>query len=133
MCVDQNCIFCKNDMNKGDSLVKSTVTKKSYKVNKNLNCSDSGIYVITTGCQQQYSGKTTVPFGHRLNEHFQKLKQCTLFQHRSRCTQCKNLKDCSVVFAETSLNRGKYSLSEREYLWDYRIKGTINTQKILMS
>ena len=54
--------------------MKSTVTKKSYKVNKNLNCSDSGIYVITAGCQQQYSGKTTVPFGHRLNEHFYKLK-----------------------------------------------------------
>ena len=29
--------------------------------------------------------------------------------------------------------RGKYSLSEREYLWDHRIKGSINLQKISKS
>ena len=132
-CDGRNCIICNNDMNKGNTLVKSSVTGQSYKVNMNLNCTNSGIYVVTGGCLRQYSGKTTVPFCNRTHEHFHKLKQCTLFLHRSKCAKCKDLKDCSIAFAENSLDRGKYSLSEREYLWDHRIKGTINTQKILMS
>ena len=101
-CNSQNCIICNNEMNKVNSLVKSSVTSKSYKVNKNLNCINSGIYVITGGCLQQYSGKTTVPFCNRTYEHFHKLKQCTLFLHRS--AKCKDLRDCSIAFAENCLD-----------------------------
>ena len=46
---------------------------------------------------------------------------------------CNDIKDFSVTYVENYLSRGKYSLSEREMLWNERIKGLINVQKTLVS
>ena len=132
-CSPNNCIICTNNMNSGDSKVVSSVTNKSYKINNKLSCNDSGIYVVTGGCAQQYSGKTTTPFNNRTSEHFVKVKSSTIFNHKEKCSKCRDLPNCSVSFVEQQWDRGKYSLSEREYLWNYRIKGTLNIQKTLKS
>ena len=46
---------------------------------------------------------------------------------------CNDARDFSICFVENYLNRGKYSRSEREFLWNYRIKGVLNIQKTLQS
>ena len=43
----------------------------------------------------------------------------------------ENVLDIQVQFLENVWDRGKYSLSEREYLWNKRMKGSINVQKTL--
>ena len=132
-CVTQDCIICSNDMNKGNSMITSNITNNSYKINKRLKCNDGGIYVVTGGCEQQYTGKTTTSYCNRSNEHFCKTKTSSIFSHKQKCSKCVNLCDCSVTFVENYLDKGKYSLSEREYLWNFRIKGTLNIQKTLKS
>ena len=82
-------------------------TGRRFKVDTNLNCIDGGIYVIDTTCTAQYTGKT-IHYGLRSNEHF--LHGGTVISpHIQNCYVCNNATDFNV-------NRGKYSLSEREYL-----------------
>ena len=50
-------LFVEKGMYKGNSLITSTITNLSYKTDKRLNCNDGGIYVVTGGCDQQYTGK----------------------------------------------------------------------------
>ena len=45
------------------------------------------------------------------------------------CNHCSSPSSYSVTFVENYLKRGKYSLSEREMLWNVRMKGIINAQK----
>jgi len=130
-CVSQSCFICSNVMKNSDSMVTSNITSNSYKTDKRLNCNDGGIYVITGGCGQQYTGKTTNTYSNRTNEHFCKSKTSSIFSHKQNCGKCVIAGDCSVTFVENYLNRGKYTLSEREYLWNCRIKGTLNIQKTL--
>ena len=47
--------------------------------------------------------------------------------------KCNGLGDCSVSFMEHYWDRGKYTLSEKEYLWNHRMKGSLNVQKTLKS
>ena len=51
----------------------------------------------------------------------------------NQCQQCNVTRDFSITYVESYLSRGKYSLSEREMLWNERIKGRINVQKTLKS
>ena len=132
-CDPNTCFICVNNMNNEEGTITSSITNNSYNVNNNLNCNDSGIYVATVGCKQQYSGKTTTPYNNRMFEHFQKIKTSTLFSHRSNCGKCKDLSSCSISFVEHYWDRGKYSLSEREYLCNHRIKGSLNVRKTLKS
>ena len=128
-----NCFICSNDMKNSGGSVISSITNKSYKLDDNLNCNDGGIYVATVGCNQQYSGKTTTTYNNRTFEHFQKIKTGTIFTHKQSCGRCGELCNCSISLVEHYWDRGKYSLSEREYLWNYRIKGSLNIQKTLKS
>ena len=100
ICDPNTCFICKNNMNNNEEMVISSITNKSYRVNKNLNCNDGGIYVATVGCKQQYSGKTTTPYKNRTLEHFEKIKTSTLFTHRANYDKCNGLGDCSVSFME---------------------------------
>ena len=43
-------------------IVQSTVGKTHYRVGRELNCNDGGIYVVTGACSSQYTGKS-VHFG----------------------------------------------------------------------
>ena len=115
-CVSHICFICRKGMYKGNSLITSTVTNLSYKTGKRLNCNNGGIYVVTGGCDQQYTGKTTTPYSNRTYEHFCKCKSFAIYSHQRNCDKCVNGDDCSVVFVENYLDRGKYTLSEREYL-----------------
>ena len=130
-CTSHTCIICSNNMNKEHANVKSTITGEMYKVDRTLNCKDSGIYVLTGGCEQQYSGKTTTPYHNRCHEHLMKRKTATVFTHKEKCRKCMDLCNCAISLVEHYWDRGKYSLSEREYLWNHRIQGTLNIQKSL--
>ena len=102
-----------------------------YKVEKNLSCNEGGIYVAEGACTNQYTGKTVL-FGNRCIEHFKNGKSA-IFEHMQECLQCNNENDFKVTYVESYLSRGKYSLSEREMLWNERIKGLINVHKTLKS
>ena len=128
-CCVQNCVVCPNNVENKSGVVKSVLKGNEYKVERGLTCNDGGIYVIEGACTGQYSGKTVV-FGNRSFEHFKKSKKTSIYDHMRECQMCNSVKDFSV---ENFLSRGKYSLSEREMLWNERIKGLINVQKTLKS
>ena len=80
-------------------------------------------------CIDQYSGKTTVTNGKRFKEHW---NTCTsVKQHLAACKSYPTPGDVKVQFLESVWDRGKFSLSEREFLWTKRLKGTINVQKVI--
>ena len=113
-CVSHSCFICRKGMYKGNSLITSTITNLSSKTDKRLNCNNGGIYVVTGGCDQQYTGKTTTPYSNRTYEHFCKCKSSAIYTHQRNCDKCVNGDDCSVVFVENYLNRGEiYSFWER--------------------
>ena len=127
-----NCIICINSAKNTQGVIKSTVTGKSYKISKSLTCHNGGIYVYDGTCDDQYTGKTTVPYGTRTTEHVRQQKTSSVYKHREKCRQCME-GNFSISFIEDYRNRGKYTLSEREYLWNSRIKGVINDQKTLLN
>ena len=129
-----NCIVCNNGARNNDGVVTSKVTGKSFQISRNISCRNGGIYVYEGACVDQYSGKTTVPFGTRMVEHIRRQQTSSVYKHRRTCANCySNPENFKVSFVEDYRGRGKYTLSEREYLWNYRIKGVINVQKTLMS
>ena len=88
------------------------------------------IYIIDGNCSAQYTGKTT-HFGVRSNEHFS--QGTAISTHIRECNVCNDTTDFKMTLVENLLMRGKYSLSEREFLWNERIRGSINAQKTLSS
>ena len=130
-CSLENCVVCKNDIEDKSGVVFSSTTKRDYKLGgRELTCNDGGIYVVTADCNAQYTGKT-VNFGQRLKEHLQTSKQSSIYAHKQTCDVCFTLHDFKVTFVESYQDRGKYTLSEREFLWNWRIRGSINLQKTL--
>ena len=129
---DLNCFVCKNGLQNKSGRVVSTVTGMEYKVPNDLSCLNGGIYMVKGRCKSQYIGKT-IHFGLRGKEHFSTSKNSSVYKHRQTCKECNNAKDFDITYLENMMNRGKYSLSEREYFWNNRIKGVINTQKTLKS
>ena len=83
--------------------------------------------VFALPCHDQYSG-TTVHFGNRGKEHFHTSRATTAYAHKQKCNETN---DFTITFVENYQNKGKYSLSEREFFWNNRIKGVMNTQKTL--
>ena len=116
---------------KSDS-AKSTVSGKNFAISRGLKCNNAGIYLFTGGCASQYTGKTTKPYSDRTYEHFVSDKNSAIHAHRKKCNKCINIGDCRIQFVENYLQRGNYSLSEREYLWNSRFKSAINVQKTLI-
>ena len=129
---DPNCFVCKNGLQNKSGAVVSTVSGMKYQVPKYLSCGNGGIYVVKGRCNGQYSGKT-IHFGIRGKEHFVTNKTSSIYNHKQTCKECNTFKDFDITYVENFTNRGKYSLSEREYFWNNRIKGVINTQKTLKS
>ena len=127
----RDCLICINELNSKKGSVTSIVTNLSYKVDHKLTCNDAGIYVVKTPCGEQYTGKTTNPFKVRTSKHLLS-DDTTVSGHRNRCVHCKdNVNDFDITFVEHYLSRGKYSLSEREMVWNKRVQGSINIQKTL--
>ena len=131
VCSNDRCTVCINGIKSNTGMVKSKVTGKQHKVDGSLSCTNGGIYVIDTACPGQYTGKT-MNFGVRSYEHFV-LKSTAVAAHKQQCNHCNDVSDFSITYVENYLRRGKYSLSEREFLWNCRIKGSINTHKTLKS
>ena len=125
-------MICSNDVRGDDSVVNSSVTKKEYRICSNIDCSNSGIYTFTCKCEGQYSGKTTVGFNHRFPEHWNSAGS-SVHKHLQHYKCTDNCSEVKMQFLENVWSRGKYSLSEREYLWNRRLKGVINIQKTLRS
>ena len=129
-CTDNKCLVCKHDTLNVSGRITSNATGLSYAVDNSLRCTDGGIYVVTGACHSQYTGKT-VDFCKRFKEHLSTSKSSTVYQHKTKCARCYIPQDFRLTFVENLFSRGKYSLSEREYLWNYRIKGSMNVQKTL--
>ena len=88
------------------------------------------LYVVNGSCNEQYTGKT-IHFGVRTNEHLLHDKSSAVHQHKQACDKCNQIGDFKVTLVENYLHRGKYTLSEREFLWNRRVKGFINLKKTL--
>ena len=58
-------------------------------------------------------------------------KKSSVNDHSKECPQGRIKEDYRVHFLENVHSRGKYTLSEREFLWNERLGGEINIQKIL--
>ena len=58
-------------------------------------------------------------------------KESSVLDHSKVCPFGKKKEQYNVQFLENNLNRGKYTLSEREYLWNERLRGELNVQKVL--
>ena len=123
------CFVCMNNARGDPNFVSSSITKKKYFINPDITCQNSGIYAITCKCVDQYSGKTTVTHGGRFKEHW--TKDTSVRVHLNSCKSRPSASDVKVQFLENVWNRGKYSLSEREFLWNKRLKGNINIQKTI--
>ncbi len=123
------CFVCKNNARGDPESVVSSITKKKYHINPDITCKNSGIYAITCKCVDQYAGKTTITNGGRFKEHWS--KATSVRAHLQSCKSNPSVSDVKVQFLENVWNRGKYSLSEREFLWNKRLKGNINIQKTI--
>ena len=128
-CKPSQCYICSNDARGDSKEVKSSANGATYKIDARTTCGNSGIYCITCKCWEQYSGKTTVMYCKRHKEHW--TKNTTVTEHLNKCEERPNINEVKIQFLENMWNRGKYSLSEREYLWNRRLKGSINIQKTL--
>ena len=130
--VEQNCscMVCSNDVRGDEKTITSSVTKNKYHINSDIKCYNSGIYGITCKCMSQYGGKTTVGFNKRYPEHWN-LASSSVHKHLQHHKCTNNCSEVKMQFLENVWSRGKYSLSEREYLWNRRLKGVINIQKVL--
>ena len=129
-CKNKKCLACRKGLLSNSGEIKSTVSGEKFFVDESINCGNGGIYVVDGACGSQYTGKT-VCFSKRLNEHFGSSNQSAIFAHKQECNTCYHTGDFKVTLCENYYKRGKYSLSEREYLWNYRMKGTMNVQKTL--
>ena len=125
-----SCMVCGNGVRGDKRVITSSVTKNEYHINSDIKCYNSGIYGITCKCVSQYCGKTTVGFNKRYPEHWN-LTSSSVHKHLQHHKCTNNVSEMKMQFLENVWSRGKYSLSEREYLWNRRLKGVINIQKTL--
>ena len=132
LCIRNKCLLCKHELKSNLDHICSSTTGIKYPVSQGLSCTDGGIYAVTGTCNSQYTGKS-IDFSKRCIEHFSTQKSSSVYQHKTQCHKCYLTQDFQVTLIESYHDRGKYSLSEREYLWNSRIKGTINIQKTLKS
>ena len=110
----------------------STQLNTTYTLSSQVNCLSGGIYCFTCKfCDAQYIGKTATSFKLRHSQHFQKSQKSALKVHMEDCVAVGK-DDFDYVLLQNVHDRGKYSLSECEYLWNRRLQGTINIQKTIM-
>ena len=128
-----SCAVCAKGLLGDSEQVVSPINGRSYSLNKHLNCADGGIYAISCACTALYTGKTTTAFSKRFNEHFQKTSSSAVHDHSKHCQIGNRMNDFSVQYLENVHSRGKYSLSEREHLWNSRLRGIVNIQKTLQA
>ena len=127
-----NCDVCSKNLRGDVGEVLSPTNGRSYPLDKNLNCGNCGIYCVCCTCLALYTGKTTTYYSNRFDEHFTS-PGSAVFEHMKHCQVGKNKEDYRIQFLENMYSRGKFSLSEREYLWNERLRGIINIQKTLRS
>ena len=125
-----NCDVCSKNLRGDSEEVISPTNGRSYSLDKNLNCGNCGVYCICCACLALYTGKTTTFYSNRFDEHFT-TPGSAVFDHMKHCQVGKNKDDYKIQFLENMYSRGKFSLSEREYLWNERLRGIINIQKTL--
>ena len=131
ICVSGYCAICTYNLRPGTNEVISPTTGRKYHIDSNLNCDNCGIYKIDCPCLSLYTGKTTTYFGNRFNEHFDPSKISSVLDHAKHCPLGKSKDQYSIQFLENVFSRGKYTLSEREYMWNERLRGILNIQKTL--
>ena len=124
-----NCHICSNNAGSTEKKVECTKNNEQFNIDNRTSCKDSGIYLITCKCKEQCIGKTTVTFQQRFKEHMS--KKTAVKEHINGCRLKPTTQEMKIQLVENVWNRGKYSLSEREYLWNYRLKGDINIQKTM--
>ena len=56
-----------------------------------------------------------------------------VLEHSKVCSMGKQKSELSFHYLENMYSRGKYTLSEREYLWNERLRVVLNIKKTLKS
>ena len=130
-CAHQNCKICTNNLRPESNHIMSKINGREYQIDTKLNCDNCGIYRILCPCTAAYSGKTTTQFGKRFDEHFQIYRESSVLDHSKVCALGRSKELYTIQFLENCLSRGKYTLSEREFLWNIRLGGELNVQKVL--
>ena len=130
-CDSPNCVVCSHNSRTDSDEIVSPISGRVYPINPSLKCDNCGIYAIFCRCLSLYTGKTTQQYNFRFNEHFLASSGSAVFDHTKKCPLGKSMEDFSIQFLENMYSRGKYSLSEREYLWNERLRGILNIQKTL--
>ena len=120
-CENKKCSICIGNNRSVNYEVISKITSLRYKVDKNITCHDCGIYRITCPCSAAYTGKTTTSFNQRFKEHFQHKRDSSIKDHAQQLHLGQIKDDYKIQFLERLSCRGKYTLSEREYLWNERL------------
>ena len=90
-----NCFVCKNNARGDRKCIVSSVTRKKYYINPNINCVNSGIYGVTCKCVDQYGGKTTVSHGVRYQQHW--VINTTVKEHLNSCKSKPTVNDVKVL------------------------------------
>ena len=130
LCNKNNCHICKNGLRSIADHIISTTNGNKYPISPGLSCDDAGIYACTVPCKNQYTGKTTTTYDIRSKEHLH-----TATSVNAHLRDCQNWQTSGnpveFHFLESYLRRGKYTLSEREFLWNEMIRSSINSHKTL--
>ena len=71
--------------------------------------------MVKGACNAQYTGKA-VDFANRFCEHFMTCNTSAVYCHKKQCSACSKVTDFEVTLIENYHKRGKYTLSEREFL-----------------
>ena len=108
------------------------MNKQIYPIDTNVSCENGDIYVVEGACNEQYTGKT-VNFSKRLTEYFTSCKCSAVYCHKQKYPICNSAKNFRVTYVENDQKCGKYSLPEREFLRNSRIKETTDIQKTMKS
>ena len=85
------CKVCGRNARGDKSIVTSKATGESYNIDKKMTCNNSGIYLVTCKCEEQYTGKTTVSTGRRYNEHWR--KKTSVKEHIQKCDSKPTTRD----------------------------------------
>lgn len=130
--IDSKCPICNWKLRPEDASVISSAIKSEYPIDVHVCCHHAGIYCIQCKCLAQYTGKT-ICFSTRTAQHFKPGSKSSIAAHFQTCPTATKPEDFTIKLLENAWNRGKWTLSEREFLWNYRIKGSINIQKTLQN
>ena len=104
----------------------STNTKKTYSIQKKLDCNSSFVIYLSTckRCKGQYVGKSTTPLKRRHSNHRQEIKKDIggLGHHYGSGKGCSYPQDFSIQIIDQVDEGDKEALAKREVYWQNQLR-----------